>query len=565
MTSGSLRWIALWPGLVLFAAGLCGCGAGATGNPLPAHTGEHETVPRFTDVAADAGIRFRQAFPERRPLNILETTGSGTGFIDFDNDGWLDLFIAGQPRSALYRNNGDGTFTDVTEDAGLGGEGFWIGCGAGDYDNDGWTDLFVTGYEVCALYRNNGDGTFSEVTEAAGIRARGWQTSCAFGDIDRDGYLDLYICRYVEFGPDSLQSCGYGGTSFHVTCGPDAYEAQVGVFYRNNGDGTFTEATRQFGMDTANGKAWGAAFADYDDDGWQDLYIANDEMLADLFRNTGRGRMENVGVYSGTACNRDGGVQGGMGCDWGDYDNDGRLDLVVTTFWMETFSLYHNKGAGQFSEVSYPMGIAPPTLKSVGFGTRFADLNNNGWLDLFFVNGHVRDAGPINPEEVMPQRMQLFLNDRGSRFRDVSQQAGEPFAGTVVGRGAAFGDFNNDGRIDIAVVDADGALVLLRNDGPADSERQGSWLMVRALTGDSPRDALGARITLQAGDLSMVREVQTSGSILSSNDPRAHFGLGEAPVVERLTIRWPGGAVETFENLPINRQITLREGIGIVP
>jgi hypothetical protein len=541
-------------------------------------------VPTFRDVSEACGVRFRQGYAGKRPLTILEATGSGCAFLDYDNDGWLDLFLAGHPRCALYHNNQDGSFSDVTQAAGVGRAGFWIGCGTGDYDNDGRVDLFVTGYNTSALYRNNGHGGFDDLTARAGIRDRGYQTSCAFADVDRDGLLDLYICHYVRFGPDEPQYCEAGNTGLRRACGPDAYLPQVGVFYHNRGDGRFVEATRSFGMDGARGKAWGAAFGDYDRDGWTDLYVANDEMPGDLFHNTGGRRMENVGLASGTAYGGDGALQGGMGADFGDYDNDGRPDLVVTTFWMEPNALYHNEGQGLFSEVSYATGLAQGTLKRVGFGTRFLDADNDGWLDLFFLNGHVQDTHWIHPEQEMPERMQLFLNQRqragaddrsppaSGRFRDASDEAGEPFQRRVVGRGAAFGDFNNDGRLDVAAIDMEGAALLLRNNGPADATRRGHWLIVRALTapagrgaasrpgGSAPRDAIGAQITVTAGGLRQLREIQTSGSVLSAHDPRAHFGLGTATRVDRLAIRWPDGATETLSGLPVDRILTTRQG-----
>jgi hypothetical protein len=358
------------------------------------------------------------------------------------------------------------------------------------------------------------------------------------------------------------------------------------VFYHNRRDGTFEEATQRFGLDSAHGKAWGAALGDYDDDGWPDLYVANDEMPGDLFHNTGGGRMENVGAVSGTAYSRDGSLQGGMGVDFGDYDNDGRLDLIVTNFWLEPNTLYRNEGGALFSEVSYAAGLAQGTLKRVGFGTRFFDADNDGWLDLFFLNGHVQDTHWIHPEEGMPEQMQLFLNQHGGRFQEISAQAGEPFRRLVVGRGAAFGDFDNDGRVDIAAMDMEGAVLLLRNEGVADGGagewasrragagqrkegrkggreegREGHWLQVRALTGARPRDAIGARVVITVGGRKQVREVQTGGSVLSASDPRVHFGLGAATRVERLSIRWPDGSTETRTDIGADQCLTLRHGL----
>jgi tetratricopeptide (TPR) repeat protein len=551
------------------------------------------SVPRFEDVAATAGIHFQQGQARKRPLTILEATGSGCAFLDVDDDGWLDLLLVGQPRCALYRNRGDGTFADVTRAAGLDSAGFWIGCATGDIDNDGDVDLFVTGYNVCALYRNQKRRAesreprapfFQDITATSGIQWRGFQTSAAFGDVDRDGLLDLYICRYVRFGPRAPQYCPASSSSLLRTCGPDHYDAEIGLFYHNRGGGLFVEATKAFGFASAHGKAWGAAFTDYDRDGWPDLYVANDEMPGDLFHNTGRGRVENVGLASGTAYNADGFLQGGMGADWGDANNDGRPDLVVTTFWMEPNALYQNDGRGLFSEVSYATGVGQATRKKVGFGARFLDVDNDGWLDLFFVNGHVQDTSAIDPEQGMPQLMQLFRNDGAGRFHDLSALAGEPFRRPIVGRGAAFGDYDNDGRVDAAVIDMEGRALLLRNHG-ADPPHQGHWLTVRALAAPlgrlhsplpasgrgaggerlfppSPRDAIGAQVTLFAGTKKLMREVQTSGSVLSANDPRVHFGLGEATRVNRISIRWPDGTTESFPGVPADRIVTIRQGDG---
>lgn len=552
------------PGLLGLAAVLLGsvsgCGTGSRGSSAAVHrvapvwTGLH-----FRDAAEERGVRFRQGTGGKRPLTILEATGSGCAFVDVDNDGWLDLFLAGQPRCALYRGSGSGTFTDVTQAAGLAREGFWIGCATGDYDNDGDADLFVTGYDACALYRNDGRGSFVESTKQAGIHARGYQTSALFTDLDRDGFLDLYICRYVRFGPGEPQYCRSADGSVLRTCGPDVYRPEVGVFYHNRGDGTFAEATARFGLDRAHGKAWGIAAADYDSDGWPDLYIANDEMPGDLFHNSGRRRMENVGLATGTAYSRDGSLQGGMGVDFGDYDNDGRPDLIVTNFWMEPNSLYRNEPGSMFTEVGQAAGIMHPTLRRVGFGTRFFDADNDGWLDLFFLNGHVQDIHQVDPEQGMPERMQLFLNGGSGRFRDVSLESGEVFQRAVVGRGAAFGDLDNDGDVDIAAMDMEGPALLLLNEGPADASRRGHWLTVRALTGRGRRDAIGARITLEAGGKSWIREVQTGGSVLSAHDPRAHFGLGAAARVERLTVRWPDGDRTTLKDLAVDRLLTVRQ------
>jgi hypothetical protein len=505
-------------------------------------------------------VHFRTGPRGKRPLNILEATGSGCGLLDYDGDGLLDLVLIGQPRCALYRNLGEGGFADRTREAGLEREGIWTGCAAGDIDNDGDIDLVVTGYGGCALYRNLGDGRFREVGAASGLRAGGFQTSAVLADLDRDGYLDLYVCRYVRFGPREPQYCPSADGSIMRACGPDAYAAELGVYYHNNRDGTFSDRTQAAGLGSAHGKAWGAVAADLDADGWQDLYVANDEMPGDLFHNLGGGRFVNRGAESGTAFSRDGGVQGGMGVDAGDYDDDGRLDLVVTNFWMEPNALYHNDGDGLFLERSRAAGLAAATAARVGFGTRFVDVDGDGRLDLFFANGHVQDIHWVDPAQGMPELLQLFRNVDGKRFEDRSNEGGQAFLAPITGRGTAVGDWDNDGDPDLVVTDLEGSPLLLRNDGtPADRGYHWLGLELRSRT----RDALGARVTVQSGSRTWVRECQSGGSVLSAQDPRVLVGLGTTTRVDRLTVRWPDGRTDVHSNPPLDRYLLLRRGGAI--
>ena len=410
----------------------------------------------------------------------------------------------GQRRLALYHNNHDGTFTDATRQARLTAEGWWMGCAAGDWDGDGRVDLFVAGYRGCRMYHNRGDGRFEDVTAAAGVNPFGWASGAAFADVDRDGRLDLYVGRYARFDEHSVRFCTVEGVK--TACGPEMYDPQRGLFYHSEG-GRFQEATARFGLTDAHGKTWGVCFGDFDNDGWPDLYLANDEVPCDLYQNR-RGRFRNIGLESGTAFSRDGIRQGGMGADWGDYDNDGRLDLFVTTFFEQPKSLYHNEGGGRFAEVGDVTGIASVTVPYVAFGTRFFDYDNDGWLDLFIANGHVRD----NPERIDPavhfaQPMQLFHNEPGpdgkSRtFREIAAAAGPAFQRPIVGRTAAFGDYDNDGAVDILVVDAAGAPLLLHNE----VGRRRHWLTVRVLGTNGRSDAVGARVSITAGGRHQIAE-----------------------------------------------------------
>jgi hypothetical protein len=512
-------------------------------------------APLFTDVAREAGIDFRYGFGGRGPLDLREVSAGGAGVLDADGDGWLDVLLVGQQRCALYRNGHDGTFVDVTRRAGLTAEGAWMGCAAGDVDDDGKVDLLLTGSDCVALYRNRGDGTFVNITQRAGLRPGGWMSSAAFADVDRDGRLDLYIGRYLRWHAGVTRFCVVEGVQ--TACGPEMYDPERGSLYLNTGGGRFVEATARFGLQETHGKTWGVCFGDYNDDGWPDLYLANDEMPCDLYQNLGGKRYRNVGLPSGTAFSRDGVRQGGMGVDWGDFDGDGRLDLFVATFYQQPKSLYHNDGGGLFTDVSDEAGITVATRPYVAFGARFFDFDNDGRRDLFIANGHVRD----NPERVDPaihyrQPMQLFRNEGpAAGFRDLSAEAGPAFAHPIVGRAAAFGDLDNDGDVDLLVVDADGPPLLLRNEV---GNRQ-HWLTVRAQTGAGKRDAIGARIAVTAGGQRQVAEVTPGASFLATNDPRVHFGLGAAARVERLEIRWPGGHTEERRDFPVNQFVTIVE------
>jgi enediyne biosynthesis protein E4 len=510
----------------------------------------------FQDVARPSGITFKQGHGGRSPLNILETAGHGCALLDADGDGWLDVLLVGQPRCALYRNLGSSgsgslSFGEITTEAGLDRAGYWMGCAAADYDNDGRTDLLLTGYRCAALLHNEG-GHFRDVGTAIPLARDAWSTSAGFLDYDRDGWLDLYVSAYVRFDGHMLQLCDFEGVK--AACPPTYYDPEVGRLYRNLRNGRFVDVTREAGLHSAHGKTLGAAAADYDADGDTDLYLANDGMPGDLFRNEG-GRFVDLGSESGTAFNHASREQAGMGVDWGDYDGDGRLDLVVTTFQYEPTSLYHNEGNGLFRETAFPAGVGDPTLSRLGFGARFFDADGDGDLDLVHANGHVQDtAERLYPGVTYAQTTQLFENQGAGIFRDVSPTGGAALRQPIVGRGLATGDIDNDGDLDVLVANLEGAPLLLRNDTPASRS-----LTVSLRGRQSARDGTGAQLLLRAGGRTQVREAGTGGSYLSASDPRVHFGLGAIAVVETLMVRWPSGRRQTLHRVPAGRPLSLDE------
>ncbi len=533
----------------------------------------------LADRAAAAGLRFETTYGDKETSTyILETTGTGAAFLDYDNDGFLDVFLAngttvagpksGQPpRSALFHNKGDGTFEDVTAKAGVGRSGWGQGVAAADYDNDGWTDLYLTFFGDNVLFHNNGDGTFTDVTAKAGVGVGGWSTGAAFGDYDKDGRLDLYVARYVDFDlknaplPGSARNCFYSG--FPVMCGPRGLPGGRDVLFHNNGDGTFTDVTVPAGdLDKARYRGLGVVWADYDDDGWPDLFVANDAHPNLLYHNNRNGTFTETAFEAGVAFDEDGRERAGMGADFGDYDNDGRLDLVITNFYGEPHSLYRNQGSGTFLETTWPSGVGQATTRYLGWGTAFVDLDNDGWKDLFFVNGHVYpEVDRHHLDETYAERALVLRNQGDGTFADVTQGAGPDLATPRVGRGAAFGDYDDDGRVDVLVSSVNDRAVLLHNE-TADANH---WLAVKLVGTSSNRDGLGARVTVQVGGTRQVHEVHGGGSYLSQSDLRAHFGLGKATVVPALEVRWPSGIVDRLENVAADRVVVVEEKKGLVP
>ena len=524
--------------------------------PLPAGT-----KPWFEDRAVALGVDFKMGHNGKTPLDVLEMMGPGCAVCDLDGDGHADILIVGQTgttpggRCALYRNNGDGTFKDVTSGSGLEAPGSYMGVAIADIDNDGKPAILLTGYGIVKLFRNLGHCKFQDITRGSGLEARSptaWATSAAFADVDRDGLVDLYIGRYVVFDDKSLKFCDYG---LPASCGPIFYDPQIGSLYKNLGHGKFKDITQAWGLD-AHGKCLGVVFADVDNDGWPDLYLANDEMPGDLFMNDKGKGFHNTGTAAGVGLSGDAQMQGAMGVDFGDYDRDGNLDLFVTTYEFEPKSLYRNKGGGMFGIVSAETGIGPPTRPFVGFGTKFIDVQNRGWLDLAMVNGHIHD----NQEKIdklghFKQPMQLFMNEGGKTFTDRTREAGPGFTTPAVGRGLAIGDLNDDGLEDIVITDLEGPVRVLMNR----ASPHGAWLRIRLEGTKSNRMGIGARITLTAGGQTWIKEATTGGSYLSASDPRVHFGLGSINIVDKVEVRWPSGRHSVVVNPRVPGDLTIRE------
>lgn len=540
--------------LAIATIAVAGCGERRESAISPAAA---NPVGIFRDRAAEAGIAVRLGHGGRSPLHILETIGHGCAWLDYDQDGWLDAFVVGNGRCFLFRNRGDGRFEDRTEAAGLAITGEFFGVATGDYDNDGFPDLYVTGFGRCALLRNDGRGRFVEVTASAGVGARSPHdvvVAAAFADLDGDGWLDLIATRYIRFGPDAIRFCTQHG--IRTGCGVKHYDPDAPRVYRNLRGERFVDVTTAWGFDAMEGRCLGIAIAAAV--GGARVYAANDELPADLMLPAGR-RYRDDGVASSTAYNFQGLTQGGMGTDWGDYDNDGRVDLVVATFQQEPNSLYRDIGDGLFLEVGGPLGIAEATQPYVAWTAKFLDYDNDGWLDLFFTNGHTQDnIAAVEPGRSYPQPLQLFRNEGGRRFRLLGSEAGEAFARSIVGRGAAIGDYDNDGRQDLLVVDDEGPVLLLHNESPP-----ARWLGIRLIGRRSNRDGIAARVTVTAGDRRWVREHELAGGYISGHDPRVHFGLGDRVRVDAITVRWPSGEVDAVRDVETNCYLEITEGRGL--
>lgn len=505
----------------------------------------------YHDLSEHAGLRYSWSNHPPGPWTILETAGAGCAFLDYDGDGWMDIFLAGSPRCALYHNNHDGTFTDVTAKAGITQQGHWIGVAVGDYDNDGREDIYVSGYHCGMLLRNNGNGTFTNVTHKAGLEEEGWSTCAAFVDTDNDGRLDLLVGHYVNFNKNDPQLCDYA-LGVRAGCGPQVYTAEMPLLYHNNGNGTFTDVTASSGLNSAHGKDLALRIWDYDNDGKPDIYLANDHEPGDLFHNTGHGHFQNVGSASGAAYGLDGSASAGMGADCADYDRDGRLDLAVSTFSGETFELYHNTPSG-FTLDSMKAGMGA-TRRFLGWGCHFLDFNDDGWPDLVFATGHIHsNAEAADPGSTFRQKPMLFRNDHG-RFTLVPNP-GSGLSTPRVGRGLAVGDVENDGSQDILMVDFDGGPLLLHNQRRSHNH----WLGVKLIGTRCNRDAYGARVSVRWAGGQAFQDCNPAGSYASSMDPRLHFGLGANASNLSVEVRWPNGSHSQLSHAAPDHYITVRQ------
>jgi hypothetical protein len=531
---------------------------------------------RFTDITSASGVDFVHAHSPTSNKYLIETMGGGVALFDYDNDGRLDIFFTNgahlddpQPPgkrpdksdrkywSRLYRNIGNNTFSDVTEKAGVTGmpQGYYgMGVATGDYDNDGFQDLYVTNYEANTLYRNNRDGTFTDVTKQAGVATSGWSASAGFFDYDNDGRLDLFVTRYVEWSFRHDRYCGEKKPGYRAYCHPDNFNGIANVLYRNNGDGTFADVSVKAGIANPEGKGLGVSFADYDADGFVDVYVANDSVASFLYRNKRDGTFEEVGLLAGVAFTEDGKTFAGMGVDFADYDNDSRPDLIVTDLSNERYRLFRQNNDRSFRDVTDTSGVGGATLPFSGWSTRFFDYDNDGWKDLFAAQGHVMDTIEKTSPNLRYQQPPLLMRNESGRFVRVTP--GDIFQRDYAGRGAAFGDLDNDGDVDIVISNVGQPALVLRND----RGNQRNWLAIRAIGTRSNRDGIGSRVTVvNTSGLTQHFTITTAIGYLSASDKRLVVGLGTDATAKRVEIRWPSGAVQGFDNVKAGQTLVATE------
>lgn len=528
----------------------------------------------FTDITALTKIDFKHAGSPTSLKYLLETMGGGVAIFDCDNDGRMDLFFTNgaalkdpmpkgelpdkrEPKywNRLYHQKTDGTFADVTEHAGLKGEAFGMGVASADYDNDGYVDLYVTGYGENHLYHNNGNGTFSDVTKKLGVAAGGWSTSAGWIDYDRDGRPDLFVARYLDWDFEKGAALCGDSKGTRAYCHPENFQGAANLLYHQKQDGTFEDSSAKAGVADPGGKALGVALADFDNDGWLDIFVANDSVRQSLYHNKGDGTFEDIALIAGAAYDEDGKTYAGMGVDAADYDNDGYPDVFITTLSYQTYPLYHNNGDLSFNYTTKLSGVGQITLLNSGWGTRFIDADNDGWRDVFVAQSHVLDTIEKTTGYLKYKQTPLLMRNNGKGFVDVSATAGAAFKVPIVARGAAFGDLNNDGQVDVVLGVLDNAPVILHNDGT-----KNHWLGIRLVGAKSNRDGLGARVLVtDSGGRRLIFDVSTAGSYLSSNDSRIIAGLGTATGVRTVAVRWPSGRVQTISNPEIDRYATISE------
>lgn len=557
---------------------LAGTVTGALTLPALAHIASAVDAPTypFAEVASSAsGITFRHTAGLSPEKYLPQSTGAGCAFLDYDNDGWMDIYFVNsgkcdiftptEPlRNALYHNNRDGTFTDVTEKAGVTGGGYGMGAAVGDYNADGFPDLYVTQYGRSILYRNNGDGTFTDVTEKAGVAAPGWASSAVWFDYDNDGRLDLFVCRFVDFDKSKHHNCGAPNIpaikGLNEYCYPRIYTPMASWLFHNNGDGTFTDVSQKMGIADNPGKSWGVVATDVNNDGWMDLFVSNDTVANFLFINRAGKKFEEVGFTSGVAFGEGGKARSGMGVDSADLNQDGWMDLFVTNLNHELDGFYQNRHDETFDDIAAPSGIANATRLMSGWGVKFLDYDNDGNLDLIVANGHPDDLIEKIYDNVTYRERLLLFHNSGGVLKNVSSESGPEFARPMSARGLAVGDFDNDGGLDVLISCNNEAPMLLKNS----VGRLNHWLGIKLVGKTANIDGVGARISYRAGDLKRSTMKTAGGSYLSSHDPRVILGLGQKTKIDLLEVTWPKPSklVERFSDLPIDRYITLVEGQG---